>query len=209
MKDLTQSFETLKERQQAEADKLAAQAGKAALKALSPATVTAAAVAVDRVTEDRGRGGLGEPAADLADVRSDPAFAGSLLRDLRTTENEARLYISGALSLGYRSQVEGTKLNGAKLVYTEDAATRAAMAAYPILGETAAEHAKAIAEALRRDVLRAVGLPLTGQADAALVAESLGQVVDQHAKRVEAGVSEGYFAGVQAGFIDASKALVY
>lgn len=208
-KDLTGSFEALKERQQAEADKLSAQAGKAALTALSPSTIAAAVAAVGQVTTDRGRGGIGEPAADLHDVRQDPEFAGSLLRDLRRTEIESRLFISGALSLGYKSEVEGTRLNGARLVYTPDPVTTAAMSQYPILGETAGEHAAAITEALRRDVMRAVGLPLTGQADSRQVAEALGQVSEQHAKRVEAGVSEGYFAGVQAGLIDAGKALVY
>lgn len=208
MKDLTGEFERLKKDQQAEADKLSAQAGKSAVRALSPTTVAAAVSIVRRVSEDTGRGTLGEPAQDLKDVRSDTAFNAALMKDIRRANEEARLFILGALELGYRSQVDGTPLNGARLTFTPDAGSRAAMAGYPILGETAAEHAAAIADALRRDVLRVVGMPITGGADPAMIAENLGLVAEQHANRVESGVAEGYFAGVQAGVIDASKALV-
>lgn len=207
MKDLTAAFEALKEKQQASADRLSLQAIVTAGRPLSAATVTAAVTIVAAVARDRGRGGIAEPAADLRDVRADPIFSGGLLRDLRTAENQASLLIVGALTLAYISQVEGTPLNGARLTYTADAQSRAALAAYPILGETGAEHAAAITEALRRDTLRAVGLPLTGQADGTRVAEALGLAAEQHAARVGAAVSEAYFAGVQAGVIDASRAL--
>ena len=208
MVDATTTFETLKDRQLTEAAKLSAQAGKAATHALSPRTIGAAVAAVAEAAPDRGRGGLGEPAADLAAIHQDQAFAGSLVKDLRVAEEQARLFILGALATGYKSQVEGTKLNGARLVYTPDAESAEALAGYPILGETAADHARAIAEALRRDVMRAVGMPLTGQLPVERVAESLTRASMSHAGRVEAGVAESYFAGVQAGLIDSAKALV-
>ena len=208
MADTTASFETLKERQLAESEKLSAQAGKAAVSALSPRTIGAAAAAITDALPDRGRGGLGEPAADLKAIHQDQAFAGSLVKDLRLAEEQARLFIFGALATGYKSQVEGTKLNGVKLVYTPDVASAQAMAGYPILGETSAEHARAIAEALRRDVMRAVGVHITGQSPVESVAASLARASLAHAGRVEAGVAEGYFAGVQAGLIDSAKALV-
>ena len=201
-------FQALKEKQQAEADKLTAQAQAASGKALSPKTVAGAAAAVADVAGNKGRGGLGEPSADMHDVRMDERFAGPFLADLRTAAGQAQMLLAGAIELGYRSQVEGTPLVGARLVYVADDASRRALAGYPVLGETASEHAAAIAEALRRDVLRAVGLPLTGQADFLRVAEALGAAVDTHAARVGAGVAEAYFAGVQAGLVDATRALV-
>lgn len=207
-KDLTAEFESLKAQQAIQSDKLSLQATAVAARALSPALVASAANAVASVAKDRGRGGLGEPAADLRDIRTDNAFQSALVRDLRLATAQSDMLISGALSLGYASQVNGTPLNGATLTYAPDMQSRAALDAYPILGETAKEHAAAITEALRRDILRAAGLPLTGQADFTKIAEALGVVSDQHAKRVGAAVSEAYFAGVQAGVIDAARALV-
>lgn len=201
-------FQALKDRQQAEADKLQAQAVAVSGRALSPKAVAGAAAAVLSVAGDKGRGGIGEPSSDLRDIRMDQRFAGPLMNDLRIADAQCRLLISGALALGYRSQIEGYPLVGAKLIYVEDDQTRQALAGYPILGETSAEHASAIVEALRRDVMRAVGLPLTGQADFSKVAEALGRASDMHTDRVGGAVSEAYFAGVQAGLVDATHALV-
>jgi len=205
-----ESFEALKEKQEAEAAKLSAQASLAASRPLSTSTIAAATKATRDVAEDRGRGGLAEPAADLQDLRKDAAFTGGLMKDVRLAESQAHMLLAGALMVGYRTQVEGTKLaKGVRLVYTPDPATTAAVQSYPILGETAAEHAHALADALRRDTLRAVGLPLTGQASYELIAEALGAVATQHSTRVGSAVAEAYFAGVQAGFIDAGRALVH
>ena len=161
-----------------------------------------------RTFGDRPVFGKGNGRSGIRRIPHDQRFAGPFLFDLRTAQEQARKLITTALLFGYKSQVEGTPLNGAKLIFIMDAQTKAALDGYPILGETAAEHAAAIAEALRRDAMRAVGMPLTGQADFHLVASALGIAGQAHADRVAAGVAEAYFAGVQAGLIDATKALV-
>ena len=206
--DTLDRFQALKEKQQAQADKIAAQASASASRPMSGKTFAAAIAIVMKVIKDQGRGGLGEPSADLRDIRQDPNFNGLLLQDLRLANRQADMLVSGALKLGYVSQIEGTPLNGAKLTYAPDAQTSSALIDYPILGQTSAEHANDLADALRRDMLRAVGLPLTGQADPTKLAEAIGLAADQHAQRIGAAVTEAYFAGTQAGLIDASKALV-
>jgi hypothetical protein len=207
MKDLTKEFEALKKSQLGEAEKISAQAGLAASRAVSPTTIAAAVRAVASVAADRGRGAVGEPSFDLADVRADRALSASLSNDIRLAQRQTELLIVGALELGYRSQIDGTPLGaGVSMTYTPDAQTTKELQAYPIQGETSGEHAEWIAGQLRRDCMRATGAPLVGLAVTPAVA--LLKASDDHSGRVASICSEAYFAGVQAGLIAAAGALV-
>lgn len=202
------ALDALKRKQSIESQRLSDTAEAMASRAISKTTIAASTAIIRLVIPNKGRGQIAEPAADLRDIRQDHQLQTAIANDLRIARAQAELLIGDALTLGYRSQVEGTYLPGGKLTLTITDQDRADLAGYPILGETAAEHAAAIADQLRRDINRALGMPLTGQADATKIPAALGAVVDAHAKRVSGGVTEAYYAGTQAGVIAAGAALV-
>lgn len=203
-----EALSALKRKQAAESERLSAHAEALASRAISNTTIAASTAIIRQVMPDKGRGAIAEPTADLRDIRTDHKLQSAVANDIRIARSSAELLLSGALLLGYRSQVEGTYLPGGTLTLTMTDQDRADLLGYPILGETSAEHAAAIADQLKRDINRALGMPLTGQTDPTKIPAALGAVADQHAKRVSGGVVEAYYAGTQAGVIAAASALV-
>lgn len=207
MSDTIAIIERLKLRQEAEAERITSDARAIAIKAITKTTIAASKSALMRVIKNEGRGSLAEPAADLTAIRNDPALTTTMAVDLRQAEIQARMLITGALALGYRSQVEGTPLKGAKLTVIFDENTRADINNYPILGENSSEHAEVLIFTLRHALLRTIAAPLTGQESASKLTEALGLVAQEHAQRVANLCRESYFAGTQAGLLAAARVL--
>ena len=191
----------------AKSAKLRTHAESLAAKDISKTTIAASIAIVKRTVQDSGRGTIGEPAADLQAIRSDPQLTATILNDVRTAKTQAQLLIVGALAAAYREQVENMGIKGVEMTVTFDQQTRNALTNYPIIGQSSIEHAEQLADKLRRETYRAITMPVVGQADPFTLAEQLGLVAEQHAQRVGVIVEEAYFSGAQAGLKDAAKAL--
>ncbi len=201
-------LDALKRREEAEAEQLSETAQRAGAGAISKTTVAAAVAVIRAVQPDRHRGAIGEPAADLRDVRNDPALIRAMANDMRVAQQQAFILLRDALIVGYRTEANGTKLDGASVIVTIDDEDRAALTGYPVLGFTVFEHASDLAWRLRMDLLGVLGQPLTGQIDPTKIPSAMGEAAAAHGKRLGGGVSEAYFAGVQAAGIALGQALV-
>lgn len=174
---------------------------------ISKTTATAATAILRQTLKNDGRGGLGEPSQDLLAVRNDPKLTQALVNDLRIAKAQAEMLILGALATAYRDQVEGTPIKGITLTVEFDAETKKILANYPILGENAAEHAAALADKLRREIYKLITVPGFTDVGAEEIIARLTKVGEDHAQRLGSIVEEAYYAGAQAGFIDAAKTL--
>lgn len=190
--------------EEAERVRLGEVAAKVSASCLSLTTVAAASAVIRAVQPDRGRGVLGEPAADLRQVRTDPKLVASLRRDLDVAEGQARMLIGDALWVGYRSGCEhrAKAMNGDGLTITVDltAEDRADLSDYPVLGLTTGEWAASLRRQLEEGVNRALSIPLTAGIDPATIPPALAEVANAHAQRVAGGVEEAHAAGCQAAF---------
>lgn len=197
--------------QEAERVKLGEVAYQVSLSCLSLTTVAAASAVIRSVQPDRGRGVLGEPAADLRQVRTDPRLMAALRRDLDVAQGQARMLIAGALWIGYKTAAEdrSKQMSGPDLTITVDLTTEdeADMAGYPILGLTPGEWAESLRRQLQEGVDRALAIPLTAGIDPSTIPVSLSEVATAHAARVKGGVEEAHAAGCQAAFIAVGSAL--
>jgi hypothetical protein len=182
-------------------------AAKLAASDISKTTATAATAILRQTLKNDGKGGLGEPAQDLLAVRNDPKLTQALVGDLRIAKAQAEMLIVGALATAYRDQVEGTPIKGITLTVEFDTETKKILANYPILGESAGEHSDALIDKLRREIYRLITVPGFTDVGAEEIIARLAKVADDHAQRLGAIVEEAYYAGAQAGFIDAAKTL--
>ena len=205
--DSIAELEKLKEKQVQQSDKVSAQAADVSQTAISNPTVYAAARALDRVLADSGKGALGESASDFNDLKSDAALVSLINKDVRMAEKTTYTLIAGALALGYKTQVEGTPMQGAQLKVSFDSVSNEYLASYPILGQTAEDHASELANRLRIEIWKKLGQSVVGQIPPDEIHQAMFTVANDHAKRVGSLVAETYYAGAQAGTKDAANAL--
>lgn len=191
----------------AEGDKLAATAKAASLAVLSRTTVAAAQRVIAIVADADGGAVASEPARDLRRIRTDPALMGALDQDTRTATASVRLFVSDALWMGYRRAAK-TRTPGLPVAVDLTDSDREDLAGYPINGFTAGETTTQIVDALRRDVDRALALPLVGVIDPGTIPAALQAVEQTHANRVALAVNEAYHAGVAAFMRALAHALV-
>lgn len=179
---------------------------------LSETTVAAASAIIRAVQPDQKRGALGEPAADLRQIRTDPRLMVTLRRDLDVAEGQARLLIADALWMGFRTSAtnRAKAMNGSGLKINVDLTIedRADLVGYPILGLTASEWAQSLRRQLEEAVNRALAIPLTAGIDPATIPPALAEVAHAHASRVAGAVEESHAAGGQAALRAIAAALV-
>lgn len=205
--DSVAELEKLKDKQAQQSKKVATQAEEIAQGAISKPTIYAAARALDRVLGDSGKGALGESASDFNEIKADTALSALIIKDVRMSQKTCYTLIAGALALGYKTQVEGTPMQGAALKVTFDEASNEYLSNYPILGQTAEDHASELSNRLRIEIWKKLGQSIVGQVPPDEIHQALFAVANEHAKRVGSIVTETYYAGVQAGTKDAANAL--
>lgn len=198
--------------EEAERKRLAETAAMVSASCLSQTTV-AAASAIIRVVQPNGkRGIIGEPVADLRQVRTDSRLMVALRRDLDVAEGQARILIGDALWVGFRTAANNRakSMNGDGLLITVDLTPedRADLTGYPIIGLTAAEWAQSLRRQLEEAVNRALALPLTSGIDPATIPPALAEVANAHSLRVAGGVDEAHAAGCQAALRAVGAALI-
>lgn len=208
------SLEDLSKREQAAADELGTAASAIGRGAISSTLATVARAAVLAVQGDQGRGELGEPAADLRELRTNPMLRIAMDRDLVLAERNAFLAITSALEEGYmydamkRSEVIADQSKGLEFdVDITDQELRD-LADYPIHGHTPREIARRMRLTLNDAIDEALARPLTGTIDPAQVPVALAEVARIHGDKLATAVREAYFAGVQAATNAIGKALV-
>ena len=198
--------------EEAERGRLADTASIVSATCLSQTTVAAASAIIRIVQPDQKRGALGEPAADLRQIRTDPRLMVTLRRDLDVAEGQVRFLIADALWIGFRTGatnraktmgVDGLKIN---VDLTEE--DRADLVGYPILGLTSSEWAQSLRRQLEEAVNRALAIPLTAGIDPATIPPALAEVAHSHATRVAGAVEEAHAAGCQAALRAIGAALV-
>jgi hypothetical protein len=205
--DQIKAMDKLRARMVIRSEQLRDRAVELSVSDISKTTATAATAILRQTLKNEGRGGLGEPAQDLLAVRNDPKLNQALVNDLRIAREQAKLLIIGALATAYRDQVEGTPINGITLSVEFDSETKKALSNYPILGESAEEHAIALVDKLRREIYKLITVPGFADVNAEDIIARLSKMSTDHAQRLGSIVEEAYYAGAQAGFIDAAKTL--
>lgn len=211
------SFADLKRDEQAEAERLTTTARQVGAGALSGTVIAAARTALQAVVKGKGDT-IGEPAAELRQIRTAPALLAVLGREKVVATHTALMLLLDALALGYKAEAEGqAKLlgSGARAVVTLTEDDRRDLVDYPITGGsnpprafTAAEIADDLTYRLRHEVDGALAAPLVGQVNPQAIVANLGAISQAHADRLATAVSEAYFAGVQAGLRAFGAALV-
>lgn len=191
----------------AEADRLAETATAVSSAAISTSTMVAARLVIRAVQGDAGGGALGEPSADLRRVRTATDLMQALNRDLALAQAQARLLLSDALWMGYRTGLDG-RSQGLPVTSEATDEDREALVSYPILGHTSAEVAANLAARLRYEADGALAQPLTGTIDPAAIPAALAAVGAAHGQRTGDAVREAYHAGVQAAVRAIGAALV-
>ncbi len=188
--------------EQAQSDRLRATAVQVGSAALSSVTLATAQAVIRSVQANEGGGIIGEPAADLRRLRTDPALMQAFDRDLRTAGGQALLLISDALWIGYRTGLEGRSaaMETPQLVFRVrlNEADRRELEGYPILGHTALEAAAHLVDRLRYEANAALAQPLTGTIDPTAIPVAMSQVSLAHGARLGGAVAEAHAAGVQA-----------
>lgn len=200
------------QREEAERQRLSDTAADVSRAALSDTLLVAAQAAIRAVQRDSGKGAIGEPAADLRRLRTDPTLMLALRRDMATARQSAALLCADALWTGYRTGLDGRaramSTSRLQIVASADEADREELVDYPVLGFTTAEIAESLTGALREGVDRALAAPLTGTIDPAAIPAALSAVAEAHAQRVAGAVGECYQAGIQAAVRALGAALV-
>jgi hypothetical protein len=181
----------------AESLRLTTMAKLVARSAISDATLEAAKVAVAMVMEADGGSALGEPARDLWRLRTDPAFRQALSKDLIRSRKTVLFLILDALWMGYRTAAASRSV-GLPLRVDLTEQDRKELAGYPIVGFTADEIADDLVYTLRRNIDRALALPLSGQVKPDAVPTALAQAGETFANAVSASVGEAHATGVAA-----------
>lgn len=201
----------LAQREKARGDELATAAAQRAAGAITATLATAARLAVEAVQADQGRGTIGEAAADLREIRTNPKLLGAREHDLASAEAQAAGLLIGALANGFADDAHGrAELMAPKLVVTVKlTATDAAdLRDYPIQGRTPAEMARRLRQMLGDAIDEILARPLTGAIDPATIPAALGDAARLHSERVANAVAEAYAAGVQAATAAIGRALV-
>lgn len=198
--------------EEAERKRLAETAATVSASCLSLTTVAAASAVIRAVQPDLKRGVLGEPVADLRQVRTDSRLMAALRRDLDVSEGQARILIGDALWVGYRTAAtnRAKSITGDGLTITVDLTEedRADLVGYPILGLTAGEWAQSLRRQLEEAINRALAIPLTAGIDPATIPPALADVAYAHSQRVAGGVEEAHAAGCQAALRAVGAALI-
>lgn len=194
-----------------ERQKLGETATSVSASALSKTTVAAAQEVIKLIQPDRGRGVVGEPAADLRQLRTSPRILSPLGHDLDIAQGQSRMLIADALWIGFRSSAQhrAETIGSDKLKITVDLTPqdRADLNGYPILGLTAFEWAESLRRQLEESVNRALAIPLTTGFDLSGIPLALGEASNAHAQRVGGAVQEAHAAGCQAALRAISAAL--
>ena len=195
----------------AKRDALIEHATKEAGGALARATITLAERALDRVAADKGRGAILEPAADLRDLRSDPALRRALQSDLdmeaQRLTDEIPTWIEDGWLVEAQGQAEILSVDGLKITAKLDDAERAMLASYPVQGFTTAEIVDNLIATLKRDFLGAVGRGIATASTPGGILAPLQKASEDHAGRVGRAAGECFLAGTQAGRLSIGGAL--
>lgn len=198
--------------EEAERKRLAATAAIVSASCLSLTTVAAASAVIRAIQPDQRRGVIGEPVADLKQIRTDQRLLVALRRDMDVSEGQARILIGDALWVGFRTAAKNRAetINGDGLTITVDLTEedRADLDGYPILGLTASEWAQSLRRQLEEAINRALAIPLTAGIDPATIPPALAEVANAHSLRVAGGVEEAHAAGCQAALRAVGAALI-
>ena len=177
-------------------------AAQAAQGAISRATLAAASQALDTVAADVGRGSIGEPAADLRDLRADPALRRALEADLEAEAVRLSDAVVRWIASGWLAEAEGQAeiLRGQSLeveISLTDA-DRADLQTFPVQGYAPAEIVGNLVYTLRRDFLGALGRGISQAKTPGGIVVPLAQVSADHASRCGRAAGECFLAGTQA-----------
>ncbi len=206
---MSDSYAALAAKEKAESEALGATAAEAGSHCISKTLATASAVAIKAVQRNGGRGAIGEPAADLRQIRADPSVIEAKEGDVARAQAAALRFILSAIENGYqydakeRGAILESESTGLRITSTLTDDDRKQLKSFPIVGMTAGEWSARLGRSLADAIDETLAKPLTGSIDPAQIPAALGAVGDAHGARLGSIVTEAYHAGVSA----ASKAL--
>lgn len=201
---------------QSEIDQAEAMADRAAIDnamSLSRSTIAVSSALIATLQKDEGRGAVLEPAADVAEIATDPALASVLNADVVMAGLKIRTAIPEWIAQGWQAEADGqaaiSKERSPGMIINASLSVdeRRALGFYPVNGHQPNAIAKHLSGRLEYDVQGALGTLLVDAATARDVPAALSEIERQHAERARTIARESFFAGCQAARIAIGNAI--